>query len=472
MIAEVRLEFALLLLLCLCATTAYAQHPYQRAEHSSVATRYSGPVQFRLSDYVAPTDDDNGTANAFPTDAETLDSNQESPQPRQEAAAPTESMLGTSDTNPGNPTSTTDDADARVQNIDADFCLPRIWTTAEYILWWTEGTNVPALVTTSVAGTPQNQAARLGLPTTSILFGQEELNGGARSGARFTVGSWLDLYNMYGVELTFLVLGNDETRFSASEEYEILGRPFHNTLDDEADAKLLSFPGLVQGSVNAKLESQFYTGEALLRKMAASSGWSQLDWYVGYRTAGLADELRVVEESTVLSGPIAGTELSLSDQFRTRNTFHGVDLGMRYGAILRPAIELELHGKVALGSTRTETEIAGTSATTVNGATSISDVGFLVQPTNAGTFSDDHFSTITEFGIVGKHMFRPGLSLTLGYTLFYWHDVIRSSDQVDLSINTSQFPPGVLSGEARPRIQNARTSFWAHGIRIGFEYLF
>ena len=190
---------------------------------------------------------------------------------------------------------------------DDEWCLPRVWASAEYVLLWTEGANVPTLVTASVPGTVQEQAARLGLPATSVLFGGEELNGGARSGARFTLGGWLDLYNMFGVELTLLVLGNDETRFSASDEFGILGRPFFNLTGAEQDAKLTNFPGLVQGSLIAETKSEFHTGEALFRKRVAGWGASQVDWYLGYRNAGLIDDIRVLDSSTVLAGPAAGT---------------------------------------------------------------------------------------------------------------------------------------------------------------------
>ena len=352
-----------------------------------------------------------------------------------------------------------------------EWCLPRVWATAEYVLLWTDGANVPALVTTSVPGTLLDEAASLEVPTTSILFGGEELNGGARSGARITLGGWIDLCNMCGVELNFLVLGNDETRFAASDEFEILGRPFFNLTGDEEDAKLTNFPGLASGSLAAEIKSEFHTGEALFRKRVPGWGAAQVDWYLGYRNAGLIDDLRIVDNSTVLSGPASGTQFQLSDQFRTRNTFHGVDLGLTVGAVM-PNLEYELTGRVAVGTTRTESEIIGSSTTTANGTATMSNVGFLVQPTNTGSFEDNSFSTVTELGITGKRMFRPGLSLTVGYTVIFWHDVSRAGDQIDTTINTTQFPPSVLTGDPRPRAQTLRSDFWAHGLRVGFEYLF
>ena len=351
-------------------------------------------------------------------------------------------------------------------------CCPRVWASVEYVLLWPDGLRLPGLVTTSASGTPQIDAARLNLPTTTVLLGQEDVNDSPRSGARFTLGGWIDQCDMLGVELSFLVLGNDETHFRAGDQLDILGRPFFHVLNDEQDAQLLSFPGISDGSIALEIKSEFYTGQALARKRLASTRNSYIDGLVGYRIAGLSDEIFIDESSTILAGPVAGTLLELSDQFRTRNTFHGVDLALRYGMVANPGLEFQLAGNVALGTSRAQTELMGSSTTTSGGVSTSSNTGFLVQPTNAGSYTDDAFSTVSEFGVSARHMFRPGLSLTVGYTALFWHDVIRAGDQIDTSINTSQFPPGVLVGEARPFIQNTKTTFWAHGIRVGLEYFF
>jgi len=69
-------------------------------------------------------------------------------------------------------------------------CGPRgwIWGGAEYLLWRTDGMRVPALVTSSPAGTPRDQAGVLGEPDTVILFGGQDLLDGMLAtdeGARY-----------------------------------------------------------------------------------------------------------------------------------------------------------------------------------------------------------------------------------------------------------------------------------------------
>ena len=289
----------------------------------------------------------------------------------------------------------------------------------------------------------------------------------------FGLGGWLNMCELVGLDLTFLILENESRDFTDKDQFEILGRPFFNVQNGEPDAKLVDFPDLVAGSINAEIRTEFFTGEALLRKAARRTRIAQIDWYAGYRIAGLEDEIRVMETSAVLSGPAANTMFDLTDQFRTRNTFHGFNLGLRVDRIWTRCLSVEFMGKVALGRRRTETEIFGTTRTTVDGMSSIFDGGLLAQPTNSGTFEDDAFSTITELSVLVRRPIRYGLSGTVWlYILSIGMMSPAAGSQIDSGINPSQFPPGGLTGEPRPSLTNHATDFWAHGVRVGLEYLF
>src|SRR5436305_2644271 len=47
----------------------------------------------------------------------------------------------------------------------------QFWATADYLIAWMRGDNIPALVTTSPAGTDRAVAGTIGPSTTSVLFG-------------------------------------------------------------------------------------------------------------------------------------------------------------------------------------------------------------------------------------------------------------------------------------------------------------
>ena len=73
---------------------------------------------------------------------------------------------------------------------------------ADYLLWWTKGTNLPPLVTTS--GT--DQSGVLG-PGTTVLFGDTTAENRARSGADLTLGMWLNCCQTWGIEGNYFTLG-------------------------------------------------------------------------------------------------------------------------------------------------------------------------------------------------------------------------------------------------------------------------
>ena len=133
----------------------------------------------------------------------------------------------------------------------------RLWGGAEYLLWWVQGQRVPALVTTSLPGTTPSQAGVLGLPGTSVLFGDSRLNDGSRSGVRLSVGMWLDDCQTRGLGSEFFILGNSGESFTGrSSGTPILARPFFNTLTQTPDAQIAALDPLAFGSVSASAVSQ------------------------------------------------------------------------------------------------------------------------------------------------------------------------------------------------------------------------
>ena len=86
-------------------------------------------------------------------------------------------------------------------------CSPpgRIWLRADYLMWWTNGTKLPPLVTTSPAGTPVAQAGVL--PAATILYGNQTIGNDGRGGVRTTMGMWLDYCHVWNVEFDYFMLG-------------------------------------------------------------------------------------------------------------------------------------------------------------------------------------------------------------------------------------------------------------------------
>ena len=353
--------------------------------------------------------------------------------------------------------------------IGNESCL---WVSAEYLLWSTKGMNTPALVTTSPLGTPQAQAGVLGQPDTTILFGNGELLDSSRSGSRFTLGRWLNPSQCSGIEVSYLMLGSESDSFTTGlNDFDILARPFFDTVSGAEDSRLIAFPGLVQGTLNVTATSELQSFEVLYRHDGCESWGCHLDWMVGYRFAELEERLRIDESTASLSGPTAGTTFDLFDQFDTRNSFHGVEFGLIGDWQINDCWSCDAVAKFAIGGTTYRAGVAGQTITTdAAGAVTTEQNGLLTLGTNIGSFEWDDFASMAEFGITLRRELVCGLSATFGYNFLYWSNVARAGEQVDTTINTSQIPPGTLVGASRPAFPQRTDEFWAQGLRIGLEY--
>ena len=347
---------------------------------------------------------------------------------------------------------------------------PWIWGRAEYLLWWTQGLNTPALVTTSLEGTGRPQAGILGEPTTRILFGGEGLNSNSRSGGRFTLGTWLEPYRCEGLEVTYLTLGKQTDSFyGTSSEYPILARPFYNITTGSEDARLIAYDDFVTGQLGVSATTEVQGMEILLTHNASRRALTDIDFLLGYRWAQLKDDLAFRELTESLSGSTEGVRFDVTDHFGSRNNFHGGQFGMRLRRQVAPCWSVELLAKLALGSMNSKATISGQTVTTdVTDGSTESEGGLLAQSTNIGTYDRDAFATVSEIGLQLRRDFDCGVHATFGYTFLHLSQVARAGDLIDR--NLSQFPPGALDGAAQPEFSFITTGFWAQGLHFGLEY--
>ncbi|MBN2473528.1 MAG: BBP7 family outer membrane beta-barrel protein [Pirellulales bacterium] len=342
----------------------------------------------------------------------------------------------------------------------------------EYLLWWTQGSAVPPLVTTSPQGTTRDQAGVLGQDT-SILFGDTGLTGESRSGGRIAMTWWMGPARRTGIEGSYFGLGSASTLYRAASTGDpILARPFFNIGEGEQDARLITFDGLVTGSVAVDATTELQGVEVLLRRSFFRQQASHTDFVFGYRFGRLDDGL-LISESTVSTDPLTvGTTFDLFDQFDTENRFHGAELGVIWERKTR-RWTWEVLMKLALGNTHSRVFIDGSTTTTAPDTDPVvTSGGLLALPTNMGVYDDNHFTVMPELGITVGYDLTRRLRATFGYTLFYWSRVARPGDQIDFDVNDSQFSGGTLSGAPRPEFSWVPTDFWAQGLNFGLEYRF
>jgi hypothetical protein len=367
--------------------------------------------------------------------------------------------------------------------------MGRLWLAPEVLFWSTSGNSLPALVTSSPAGTPAAQAGVIGQPGTTILSGNDWAPGTFRPGGRITVGYWLDPTQHDGIDAQYFQLADATSTgtFTNQGGAVLLARPYVDATTGQQASVLLpppntlpADPALLARSITATQDTS-WQGFDLLYRRSLCCDLLHRRWLVGgYRFLQLNDNLSVVDQSTVSTGSPGGypsTSILATDLFSARTQFHGGELGLiekwwyeRWG--------FQLLGKMALGGSFYDTDIGGMTTTTVTpsaggtpSATSTAG-SVLSQPTNIGNYGSSSFAAVGELGATVDWAIWSQCRLSVGYTFLWWSQVARAASQVDPSVNPTQFPPGTLSGPAAPAYHLRTTDFWGQGLNLGFEYQF
>ena len=136
-------------------------------------------------------------------------------------------------------------------------CSPpgRFWLRADALIWWTNGTKLPPLVTTSPQGTPVEQAGVL--PGATVLYGGQTIGDDGHGGVRTTIGMWLDCCHRWDLEFDYFMLGQQDNNYNSgfSTGNPILARPFFNVQTNALASELVAYTDQVEGTatVGAKI---------------------------------------------------------------------------------------------------------------------------------------------------------------------------------------------------------------------------
>lgn len=217
----------------------------------------------------------------------------------------------------------------------------RVYASLDALGWWVQGDSLPPLVTTSPIGTAQQAAGVLGLPGTTILFGNEKVNDDIRPGGRVQGGVWLDPLQTFAVEGHYYALASATTTFSRTSEFEpgsdaiILASPFFNNAPgvNAQESLLIAFPNFMVGPVAVDLDGSVYAGESSRITSAGGGGRYALSPHTsprrffllgGYRFFSLNEDLAIVRQtfpgSNPFPFPIPQGLVQTADSFSTRNS--------------------------------------------------------------------------------------------------------------------------------------------------------
>ncbi len=392
-----------------------------------------------------------------------------------------------------------------------------LWIRGEYLNWWADGMDIPSLLITSTAAA----AGDVGGPTDAtarVLYGNQKILDGGRSGFRLSFGGWFGPQKHFGYEGEFLEAGNLTEQFTASSNANgspILARPFFNinprdntgAFDPPAtlDSELVSFPNIVAGTFTVSSFSRLRAAAGRLRfnicckqcptcspcdpcggcgvcgNCCGNGGYGgsghgcgyppyiKVDFTGGYRYAELREGLSINED---LQSRIDPERIQLNDTFLTRNSFNGGEVGtiVEMG---RNRWTLDMLMRLALGGVRQQVDISGqTTLTTFGAPAETLTGGLLAQTTNIGTYTRNDFAVVPELGTNLGFYLTPRLRALVGYTFFYFSNVVRPGDQIDLDVNPDFIPPQIANpvGLNRPEFVFRETNYWAQGVNVGLDF--
>lgn len=361
-------------------------------------------------------------------------------------------------------------------------CVPQDgWFSAEYLMWYQSGMDLPPLVSTDIL--PSRTFP--GAPGT-VLYGNDEVLTDRFDGARIRFGFWLDNCHTWGIGAEFFRIGQESESFTADgNTAATLGRPFINIRDNgNQDQQQVAFPGQLAGTVGVNVDSELQGWGLHLRRMTcASEGCggllncggcgkycSRTEILVGYRNLQLEEGVRIDESLT--STGTTPTTFNIFDQFDTLNQFSGLDLGLAYKRT-RGSWTFDGMIRLAVGNTRQKVNING--ATVINTLAAQSG-GLLAQNSNIGNYQQDEFSVLPELDLTWGYQITDQLKATVGYTFLYWSNVARPGDQIDLNVDPNQIPSNPAANPAVvgdfPRFDFDTTDYWAQGLSFGGEFRF
>ena len=344
-----------------------------------------------------------------------------------------------------------------------------LWVNLDFLLWWRDRREFPALVTT----TPNDGV----VPGATVLFGGP-VDEQARPGGRLEVGLWLDPCQRTAIGGRYLAVADATISPEwTSSDLSFIARPFTDISTNPATPTAFPIANAsavppTTGRIGVSSGSEVQAGDvffywALRRSPCASFGFQS-----GYQFARISEDL-LIDSFTQSSVGAAVQSIAVTDLFDANNEFHGGHFGFR-GDYRCGRFGVEMQARLAFGNMRQTMTVAGsTISTDANGGTSERDSGLLAQAsTNGGLHEQDDFSFMNEAGI--KLAFYPveQLKLSIGYSLMYWSSVVRPGGSINTSVDGRLLTASPPADATQPAFSFNPTDYVVQGLNFGAEFRF
>lgn len=350
----------------------------------------------------------------------------------------------------------------------------------EYLWWWFKDMPLPPVLTMGDVTDPLPGA--LGMPSTVVLYGGQDIDQKKLSGARFIASVWLDDAEEFGLEAIGLFLSSRTVhtpRFSNGGLNDpVLGRPFFNLATGQQDVSLIAYPTLAAGQFQIGVTTRMAGVEANgLANLYRYRGF-RIDLLAGFRYFQMYEAVTIGEHSSVAQGVplVGGWDISGVDDFSVRNHFDGGQLGLR-SELHNGRLWLEVQGKLALGNTQEVLQIDGQTRLTQPGQpTQVFPGDLYALSSNIGRHVHNSFALLPEANVNLGWQILDHLSLQVGYSFLYLSRLARPGEQIDQALNPNLIPTsisyGLPGGPMRPAPVIRETDFWVQGLNAGLEFIF
>jgi hypothetical protein len=344
------------------------------------------------------------------------------------------------------------------------------YVSAELLIAFMKAYRTPALATTGPAGSGANMA----VPGVNVVIGNDEFADNPRYGGRLTLGYWLNPCWAVEGSIFYLRSADNTLAVNSGQVTGDLARPFFDVNNGIESSEIVGRPGVVDGSINIVSRSEMFGGELNVRKKWWSDCANRLDLIGGLRYLYLRDELDINESALGLAGagPMAGVGFNVRDTFTTTNQFYGVQLGAIFTHMEGPW-SFELRGKVAVGFTRQEANITGSSTPFSGGVVADQPGGLLALSSNMGAASRNVFDVVPEIGLNVGYDITPRLRVFAGYSILYWGNVLRPGEQIDRQLDVNlipNFPAAPAATSYHPIKSDDEQSVWLQTFSFGISF--
>ncbi len=269
-------------------------------------------------------------------------------------------------------------------------------------------------------------AGAIGRPGTQVLLGNHDIDFGAFSGGRATLGGWLDRNHTFGIEGSGFLLQQKSATFAAisgPNSLPVLAVPFSNQFstfgfvgagpvgENVFQAASSAIPS--SGSILVTNSVRLWGSEAngVLSLLRGKS--FRLEALAGFRYLDLQEDFDLALSTTTTTrasiGPFPPTG-QIFDHFGTHNQFFGGQLGLR-GSFNAGRWFFEGSAKVALGDNH--------QSVNINGELIDSGRGFWFFRDNSGNFPGGIFAQTSNSGRRTREQFAviPEFDAKIGYDL-------------------------------------------------------